>query len=63
MSKLEKNLNIDSIEKIDNADRNSDIKIEEHLSDDFKNNLVKMMTEEYEKDEKESIKEDSKTKK
>ena len=63
MSKLEKNLNIDSIEKIDNADRNSDIKIEEHLSDDFKNNLVKMMTEEYEKDEKESIKEDSKTNK
>ena len=63
MSKLEKNLNTDSIEKMDNVSRKNDIKIEEHLSDEFKNNLVKMMTEEFEKDGKESIKEDSKTNK
>lgn len=49
ISKILNQANIDDIDKGKNDLDN--IKITEHLSEDFKNNLAKMMTEEYEKED------------
>ena len=60
MSKLSEEKINSNEEKLNVEHTISDIKIEDHLSDEFKNDLVKMMNKEYEKEDTNTINCDSK---